>query len=234
MPDAPAAMPEASMKQMESSEKKGPVLSDLLSEEGFSVAHPHSRHVHAGRRLRGVSGAFSPDASRIQAGIPSLMQILEIIDTHDKPLMCMPPDSVIRQKLHRRVVCVALYSRRKTLYLHKRMEPMLDFQGLWDLYSGAVLLGEAREDAALRLLRAKTGLAQPSLTEAARRPGDREQPSHLTLFTARLPIGVSPVKERYETMQVDADELEGLAAHAPELLTPSLLWAAQDGHLFKK
>ena len=209
------------------SRKSGkPVLSDLLSGDGFFVSYPHNpRKVTPGNLL--LPGG-------IQTGISSVMQILEITDNEDRPLMCMPPDAVLRQRLHRRIVCIALHTGKNTLLLHKRADSMLEHQGAWDLYTGSVLMGEAREDAALRLLQDKTGLEDFSLTFAAARKGSREAPSHVALFTARLPQGMLPLGEEHDILEVDADELAGLVQHTPELFTPALQWAAESGCLFRK
>jgi isopentenyl-diphosphate delta-isomerase len=158
------------------------------------------------------------------------LQILEITDSQDRPLMLLQPDAALRQKLYRRIACTAVRGKGEILYLYRRAGSMLEHQGRWDLCSGPVLAGEAREDAARRLLLARAGLADPQVAEILRRPANRESPAQLTLFAARLPQGVIP--DREETLAVDADELEGLVAHTPELLTPALIWAAGTGRLF--
>jgi 8-oxo-dGTP pyrophosphatase MutT (NUDIX family) len=155
---------------------------------------------------------------------------MEITDAQDRPLMLMQPDTALRQNLYHRIACVALYGKGKRLYLCKRSGTMAGAQGLWDLCTGPVLVGESREDAARRLTLSHTGLAEPVLTEILRRPADRGLPAHLTLFAARLPQGVLP--DRQESMAVDADELEGLVAHTPELFASTLIWAAGTGRLF--
>jgi hypothetical protein len=180
------------------------------------------------------TGRRFPDEAALLASlrpsIPALLRIMEITDSHDRPLMLMQPDAALRQKLYRRIACTALYGKGKVLHLYKRAGQMMNFQGLWDLCSGPVLVGEAREDAARRLILSRTGLADLTVTEVLRRPADRELPAHLTLFAARLPQGVLP--DSQETMTVDADELEGLVAHTPEFFTPALIWAAGTGRLF--
>jgi isopentenyl-diphosphate delta-isomerase len=170
------------------------------------------------------------DETDLPAGpsIPASLRILEITDSRDRPLMFLQADAALRQKLYRRVACVALYGKGKILYLHKRAGQAPD--GRWDFCSGPVLAGEAREDAARRLILEHTGLADQAPAEIMRRPADRELPAHLTLFAARLPRGVIP--DSRETMIVDADELEGLLAHSPEIFSPALIWAAETGRLF--
>jgi hypothetical protein len=184
------------------------------------------------RQIRG-SWRFPDEAALLdflQPCVPALLRIMEITDTRDRPLMLMQPDAALRQNLYHRIACVALYGKEKRLQICKRSGTMMDAQGLWDLCSGPVLAGESREDAARRLILSHTGLTEPMPAEILRRPADRDLPAHLTLFAARLPRGILP--DRQETMSVDADELEGLVAHAPELFAPSLVWAAGTGRLF--
>ncbi|MDR1359483.1 MAG: NUDIX domain-containing protein [Deltaproteobacteria bacterium] len=165
----------------------------------------------------------------LRPSIPASLRILEITDAQDRPLMLMQPDAAMRQKLYRRMVCVALYGKGR-LYVHKSAGQSADEPGRWDFCSGQVLAGEAREDAARRLILARTGLADPALTEILRRTADSGLPAHLVVFAARLPRGVLP--DSRESMAVDADELEGLVAHSPEMFTPALIWAAGTGRLF--
>lgn len=164
--------------------------------------------------------------------VPALFQLMEITDRWDRPLMCMTPETVHKQKLYFRMACVALKSRGHTLFLYRRAEPMLAHQGLWDLFSGPVLVGEGREDAALRLLEKKTGLTYLSLTQRASREPDETLPIFLTLFTGVLNKGGRPAEAPHNLLEVDADELAGLVRDVPELLTPSLLWAYETGALF--
>jgi predicted NUDIX family NTP pyrophosphohydrolase len=144
--------------------------------------------------------------------------------------MLMQPDAALRQKLYLRVACVALYGKGKTLHLYKGSGQAAGDQGLWNLCSGPVLAGESREDAARRLILARTGLTDAPVAEILRRPADRELPAHLTVFASRLPRDVIP--DKGESIAVDADELEGLVAHTPEFFAPPLLWAAGTGRLF--
>ena len=163
--------------------------------------------------------------------VPALFKVMEVTDKTDSPLMCMTPESIHRQKLFYRMVSVGLFSRRRTLLLYKRNESLPGFQGCWDLFSGAVLVGEAREDAALRLTTAKTGIEELALRERARRRPDDIMPVHLTLFTGTYGKGVDRTVAGSGFLEVDKDELDGLIRDIPELLTPSLLWAHSSGNL---
>jgi hypothetical protein len=109
---------------------------------------------------------------------------------------------------------------------------MLEYQGLWDLFSGPALLGESREDAALRFLARKAGIVtEGPLVPAAVASDYDGSLAHRTLFVFRLVGNMRPFAEKQTFMEVDADELDGLVRDMPELLAPSLLWAVQTGKL---
>jgi 8-oxo-dGTP pyrophosphatase MutT (NUDIX family) len=142
----------------------------------------------------------------------------------------MPPEAAPRQGLYSRFACVALFGTGKILHLFRRVFPGVGFEGRWDFCFGPVRPGEAREDAARRLLLEQAGLADLRTVEILRRPADADLPGHLTFFSARLPLG--GILDDREFLAVDADELEGLVAHCPDFFTPALLWAAGGGWLF--
>lgn len=152
--------------------------------------------------------------------------LVEVVDGNDRPLMCVLPETALRQKLALRIVAVALRSRDNRLVLHKRGESGLGDPGKWDLYTGFVRVGEAREDAALRLLLSEAGLSGIRLCLL---PGDENRKIGsrlLTLFTAALPAGLYPQHPDQELLLVDADELAGLMRDVPELLSPELMHTA--------
>lgn len=160
-------------------------------------------------------------------------QLVEVVDSNDRPLMCVLPATALRQKLALRIVAVALRSRDNRLILHKRCESGLGAPGKWDFYTGFVRVGEAREDAALRLLLSGAGLSGLRLSLL---PEDenRKIGSHLfTLFTVDLPAGLYPQHPDQELLMVDADELTGLMRDVPELLSPELIYAAATPGLLK-
>ena len=153
-------------------------------------------------------------------------QLVEVVDSEDRPLMCMPPETALRQKLALRIVAVALRTRGDRLILHKRRELRLPSLGKWDLYTGFVRVGEAREDAALRLLLSGARVSGIRLSPLPKGE-NRIIGSHLlTVFTADLPAGLYPQHPDQELLTVDADELAGLMRDVPELLSPELSYAA--------
>ena len=184
-------------------------------------------------RLRKAKELPTPDfslAARLSESERS--QLVEVVDGNDWPLLCMPPEAALRQKLPVRMVAVALRTRQNRLILHKRADSKLGFAGRWDLYTGFVMVGEAREDAALRLLLSDAGL--PGLRVSPLSDGEeRGEPFPLlTVFTADLPPGLYPEHPLQDMLTVDADELEGLIRDVPELLSPELTRAAAAPGLF--
>lgn len=158
-------------------------------------------------------------------------QLVEVMDGEDRPLVCMPPEAALRQKLPVRMVAVALRTRRKRMILRKRRDARLGFPGRWDLYTGFVMVGEAREDAALRLLSSDTGLSGLRVFPLPGHGGRGEWSPLFTLFVADLPTGLYPGHPVQEMMTVDADELAGLIRDVPELFSPELARAAAEWDL---
>lgn len=155
--------------------------------------------------------------------------LVEVMDGEGRPLVCMPPEAALRQKLRLWLAVVALRTVRNTIILHRREESKLGGAGLWDAYTDFVLVGEAREDAAIRLLAAYAGNGGLRMRHVA----DREDsPVGLALFVADFPPGVYPAYTEGEFLETDADELRGLARDTPELFSAELLWAEACGALF--
>lgn len=159
-------------------------------------------------------------------------KLVEVVDGEDRPLLCMPPEVALRQKLPVRMVAVVLRTRRKRLILRKRRDARLGFTGRWDLYTGLVMVGEAREDAALRLLLCDTGLSGLRVLPLPGRGGQGGFSPLFSLFAADLPTGLFPAHSVQEMMTADADELTGLIRDVPELFTPELAGAAAGWDLF--
>lgn len=172
--------------------------------------------------------------------------LIEVTDTFDRPLFCLSPESALRQKMLYRLVSVALRRRSGRLVLHKRNDARLGNAGLWDFHTGFVLVGEAREDAALRLLHwaGLDGFAAQVL--AARLP-DESTRANTVYFTAEVPDGLYPLPlvppeeearslsgagtEMDRIMEVDVDEFDGLTSASPELFTPEVVWMSRAGLL---
>lgn len=157
--------------------------------------------------------------------------LVEVTDDSDNTLVCMPPEAALGQRLRLRLVAVAPRTRQNKIILHRRGDARLGSAGTWDLYTGFVLAGEAREDAAIRLLETTAVIGGLRMTHIADRQAGHV---HLALFVTDLPAGVYPARPARELLETDADELRGLVRDAPELFSPELLWAEGTGALFRK
>lgn len=161
-------------------------------------------------------------------------QLVEIIDAADRPLAVMAPKDALRQGLRFRRVAVVLRTPSDTVLLLRRKDERAERFAPWDIGTGFVRVGEAREDAAVRLLAEKAGLSgiRPRLvTVAANEVGFAYD---LTLYVAELPKGLLPWREEFEGCAMDRDELEGVLKEAPELFSEELRWAAATGRLFER
>ena len=155
--------------------------------------------------------------------------LVEVTDEADQSLLCMLPEDAMRQRLRLRLAAVAARTRQNRLVLQRRKDARLGQGGVWDLYTGFVMVDEAREDAAIRLLEIGAVIGGLRMTHLA----DREsEPTHLALFVAELPAGVYPAHPAQELLEVDADELHGLVRDAPELFSAELIWAEGSGVLW--
>ena len=159
-------------------------------------------------------------------------QLVEITDSTDNTLLCMFPEAALRQNLRLRLVAVALRTRLNKIVLHRRRDVRLGSPGAWDAYTGFVHVGEARKDAAIRLLETGAIVGGFQLVHIAYRK-QGPQTNSLDLFLADLPPGIYPAHPAQELLEVDSDELHGLVAQAPDLLTTEAVWAANTGRLFK-
>ena len=178
--------------------------------------------------------------------------LVEVMDRNGSPLACLRPEAAIRQKLSHRLVSVALCRRPNKLVLHKRTDARLGNHGCWDIHTGFVLVGEAGEDAALRILRwiGLDGLGVKFLVTAS---SGEETTARVSYYVADLPAGLHPANlvsqdcaageeerengpgatsEPAEALEVDKDELAGITDQAPELFSRELLWVARAGLLF--
>mgnify|MGYP003587584685 CR=1 FL=1 len=158
-------------------------------------------------------------------------RLVEVVDGNNRPLLCMTPQAALRQKLPVRAVAVALRLRQNRLILRRRQDAGRGVAGRWDLYAGFVMVGEAREDAALRLLLSEAGLS--GLRVSSLGGPEKDGDGLFTLFAVDLPAGLYPEHPVQDMMTVDADELAGLIRDVPELLSPELVRAAAVPGLFR-
>jgi hypothetical protein len=195
-------------------------------------------------RLRGIDLA-APLSEEEKGGL------VELTDADDRPLVCMAPEKARQLGLFHRRAVLALRGPEGRVFLHRGRDPRLGQAALWDLYTSFVMVGEAGEDAVLRLLRA-VGLPDLTPRLRLRAAPDAESRAHRVLFTAEAPRGLRPLPlprpgiqarplrrggaapqpEAGELLEVDAEELAGLTRSAPELFSPEALWAEGAGALF--
>lgn len=180
--------------------------------------------------------------------------LIEVTDQHGGTLACLRPESAVRQKLSYRLVSVALFRQGTKLALHKRVDANLGKAGCWDLHTSFILVGEAGEDAALRVLR-QAGLEGISVKPLDSQRQESRAGEAAAYFRADMPAGLYPLRllslgeeakaresgeggeepaPLAELLEVDADEFAGIVGSAPELFSPEVLWAAGRGLLFGK
>ncbi|MDR0828069.1 MAG: NUDIX domain-containing protein [Desulfovibrio sp.] len=190
----------------------------ILSAESFT----QNKRAEACRDLQETLGR--------ELGAEDTALLCEVTDNAGRLLMCMPADAARHKALRLKVCVLALRSGNARLILRRRVRGGSDRRGLWGLYCGHVLVGEAGEDAALRLLASEGGLlglkVEKIADSASGAPG-----AQFSLFRADLPPGLYPAHSPDRVLEVDRDELDGLVKNTPELLTPELIWAAGAGLL---
>lgn len=161
--------------------------------------------------------------------------LLEYTDMSDRTLLVAPCSEAGRLGLCCRAVGVILCDAQKRVCIRRQGDERSG-QRLWNLTAVThVRFGEAREDAARRVLETGMGIREASLTPfATLAPDDTGEPLHVTLFLARSISGVVDPGRMGEYLFLDEDELNGLVEHMPELLTPTLLWTIRSGKLWKR
>ncbi len=163
-------------------------------------------------------------------------ELVEVTDDNDQPLLVMSMADVHRQSLRHRVVLTLLYDTGGRLYLQRRAQSKRFYPGRWDISStGHVHAGESREHAALRELNEELGVFPGRVTQIAHIPASPQtEHASITLFSARLgnALPCPNPSEVSEGLFVDREELESMLTHFRELLTPAILWAAEQGYLF--
>ena len=183
----------------------------------------------------------------------------EVTDQENRPLMAMPLSAIRRQRLHFRLVCLALRGQGnkekdspKTIFLRKRPKPGgQKADSLLGLYLEPVLAGESTHETALRAIGKAVPFpdiepqlhttATPYQIQSAQPHGTHlplppsAQPdwvlAHCSFYTLDLPGNIHP-EDKDCQLAVDRDELAGIAESAPETLGPELLWAEKAGILF--
>ncbi|MDR1490406.1 MAG: hypothetical protein LBS65_07995 [Desulfovibrio sp.] len=198
-----------------------------------------SRIAQAARKLRAEALRALPEAparrsragaAQAQAAFPDMSEaeragLCEVADGAGRLLMCMPFEAARRKSLGVRICALALRSGEGKLILRKKTRAGAQRRGLWDIYSCHLRVGEAREDAALRLLAVEGGLSGLKAERIAD-VSDGTNGAHVSFFAVDLPPGLYPAHAPGGMLEVDRDELDGLVENTPELLTKELIRAA--------
>lgn len=141
--------------------------------------------------------------------------------------------------LLRRIVLICLKNTRGMVYLQKHTTSAPLYAGLWDVSAiGSVYAGESPEDAAERELFQQLGIRHTRLRAMGSLPyTDSRGVSLSATFFLAGPSPMRPVPDEThiaDGMFVDQHELEGLALHQQDMLTPELVWAVQAGWIFRR
>lgn len=168
-----------------------------------------------------------------------LGRLVELLEGYGRPFMLTSLKTASRLGLLRRIVLICLKNTKGRIYLRKNTSAAPLYAGLWDVSAiGTVYAGESPADAAERELSQQLGIRGARMRVMGSLPYTDSRGSSLsaTFFLA----GPSPARPAPDAsicadeMFVDQYELEGLALHQQDMLTPELVWAVQSGWLFRK
>ena len=164
------------------------------------------------------------------------LELVEVVDKNDTPLLVMPLAEAHRQELMHRSVLVLVHDTENRVYLQRRSKSKALFPGFWDLSTtGHVKAGESREGAAQRELREELGLEADRLKLLYSVPADKGNGwEHVTVFSAGRAEKPRPnPDEVMEGAFHDPEELAFLVEHFSEMLTPALLFAWERSLIFQ-
>lgn len=165
------------------------------------------------------------------------LELVEVVDGNDQPLVIMPLVEAHKQTLMHRAVLVLLYDKANRVYLQRRSKNKKLFPGFWDLSAtGHVKAGESREDAARRELREELGIDAENMRHLRSVPADASTGwEYITVYSAgRLhgTLRLDPA-EVMDGAFHDPDEVAFLVEHYREVLTPALLYAWEHALMFQ-
>jgi isopentenyl-diphosphate Delta-isomerase len=163
-------------------------------------------------------------------------ELLEVVDSRNRPLLVLPRELVHRQQLFHRSVLVLVFDQQSRVFLQKRSRTKMVYPGRWDVSSsGHVLAGESNEGAALRELTEELGLSPPRIGLRLEIPASRETGQEfVTLYATRC--SATEVRTNGSEVEdgcfVDQEELDCMIQDYPELLTPALLHFGRSNLVF--
>lgn len=148
----------------------------------------------------------------------------------------MPSATAHQQGLSMKSVFVLIYNKQGKFFLQRRADNKALAPGMWDI-SAATHVGadEALEAAAERVLLKELNLASTTLHyQRSQQVSIDDATLWCSIYTAT--IGTNTLKPNPEEVQdglyVDAEELQSLYEHFPDMLTPVLVWAIKAKHIF--
>lgn len=194
----------------------------------------HSLAKEPAPRKQGKEPATTIPQFGLDAGLEpeEIDQLVEITDDYDNTLAILAPGEALRQGLRFRMIAVILRTTRNTVLLSRAKDEKPNRPVPWSMGLDFVRVGEAREDAATRMLAKGFGLGGIRPRMAAVAENSAAFAYDLTLYVADLPVGLLPGAARFEILAVDKDELEGLLKRTPGLFSEELRWAFATGKLF--
>ena len=168
-----------------------------------------------------------------------LGRLVELLEGYGRPFMLTSLKTASKLGLLRRIVLICFKDTRNRIYLQKHTASAPLYAGLWDVSAiGTVFAGESPADAADRELIQQLGIHGARLRAMGSLPyTDSRGASLSATFFLAGPSPAIPAPDDSvcaDGMFVDQYELEGLALHQQDMLTPELVWAVQSGWLFRK
>lgn len=163
-------------------------------------------------------------------------EILEVLDSNNKPLLIMPRQQAVQQRLPLRVVLIVVRNQEGKIYIHKRSNRKSTYGGTWAVSAaGYVQAGESLEEAALRELAEELSITNVAVRLAAvayPSPSTDNSLSALFLTNPAYVLITPDPAEIASGMFVDREELASMLREMPELIAPALRWAAYACDLF--
>jgi isopentenyl-diphosphate Delta-isomerase len=168
--------------------------------------------------------------------VPAQPELLDVVDTKNRPLLVLPREEVHRQQLLHRSVLVLVFDGQNRLFLQKRSRTKEAYPSRWDVSaSGHIRAGESREEAAIREVHEELGFTPSRIGMRQELPASPATGyEFVTLYTTRctgmeIRINDLEVEDGYF---VDPEELKCMIREYQELLTPALLHFSRSGLVF--
>ncbi|WP_291321344.1 NUDIX domain-containing protein [Desulfonatronospira sp.] len=172
----------------------------------------------------------------MQPDWPTVGELIEVVDSDNRPLAVLPDALVHYQGLHHRSVAVIVHDRHNRAFLRKRSAGEFPYPGRWDLSAcGHVLAGESVREAALRRLKGSTGLSVGRIKILYLISGRKETNYEFVYFISAGRIKRVPATETEPgSLFLDPQGLKEFVLENPEDLTPWLVYFWRLGLIFRQ